>query len=90
MTRIHSLKTWPEQFSAVVSGAKRFEYRKNDRGFKVGDALILLEYVPSEDVLTRNAVTVRVTYIAENAFGIPDGYCVMSIEPVAEALGVRS
>lgn len=45
----HILKTWPESFAAVLSGAKRFEYRVDDRGYRVGDILHLREYVPSDD-----------------------------------------
>ena len=44
--KTHTLKTWPEYFSAVVLGHKRFEIRKNDRDFSVGDTLILEEYNP--------------------------------------------
>ena len=41
--RTHDLKTDSEVFQAVVSGAKTWEIRKNDRGFQVGDRLRLLE-----------------------------------------------
>ena len=39
----HILKTDPEVFEAVWTGAKTFEIRLNDRGFKVGDTLRLRE-----------------------------------------------
>ncbi|MDF2680174.1 MAG: hypothetical protein K0R47_1364 [Brevibacillus sp.] len=38
---VHELKTWPEYFNAVMDGTKKAEIRKNDRGFKVRDALLL-------------------------------------------------
>lgn len=41
---IHELKILHEYFEAVTSGRKQFEIRKNDRGFKVGDQLILCEH----------------------------------------------
>ena len=44
--KIHTLKTWPEQWDSVNSGEKKFEFRKDDRGFKVGDVLVLYRYDP--------------------------------------------
>jgi hypothetical protein len=41
----HELKTWPGPFAAVLSGEKTHEVRKNDRGYAVGDRLLLREYV---------------------------------------------
>ena len=46
MDRIHQLKTWPEYWDAVFSGAKTFEARKDDRGFQVGDTLELVRWNP--------------------------------------------
>lgn len=46
--RVHILKTWPESFRALKSGAKKHEVRKDDRGFMVGDFLRLDEYEPTQ------------------------------------------
>ncbi len=82
MSKIHALKTWPEPFEAVRAGRKTFEYRLNDRDFQVGDCLVLQEYNPEYDSLTRECVSMRVVYIAAGGkFGIPPKYCVMSVEP---------
>lgn len=40
----HDLKVAPEYMSALVSGDKTFEVRRNDRGFQRGDTLRLYEY----------------------------------------------
>jgi len=49
MAQHHILKCWPGPFAAVLDGSKRFEYRVDDRGYRVGDILHLREYVPSDD-----------------------------------------
>jgi ParB family chromosome partitioning protein len=91
MSKEHSLKIWPSYFDAIKSGAKTFEYRKNDRDFAVGDVLLLQEYDPIRGVsvpglgYTGRRLTAKITYVAQGVFGIPDGYCVMSIADVAEA-----
>ena len=41
---IHELRISPWSFDAVLSGAKPFEVRPDDRGYKVGDILILREW----------------------------------------------
>lgn len=46
MSRVHHyLKTETEYYQAVEAGDKKFELRKNDRDFKVGDMLHLEEVV---------------------------------------------
>ena len=45
---IHELKILPEYFEAVAGGAKSFELRKDDRGFTVGDEIILKEWNGTE------------------------------------------
>lgn len=41
---IHYLKISPRYFTEVKAGIKKFELRKNDRGFSVGDKIILREF----------------------------------------------
>ena len=40
----HELKILPMYFQAVWDGKKTFEVRKNDRGYKPNDILVLKEY----------------------------------------------
>jgi len=44
--RVHRLKTVDPYFTDVAVGRKTFEVRKNDRGFRVGDVLVLEEWHP--------------------------------------------
>jgi hypothetical protein len=82
----HPLKTWPAPFAAIMEGRKRHEFRRDDRGFRTGDTLVLKEWDPAGDPELGGAFTgrkcrVRVTYISRGPmWGIPDGYVVMSID----------
>ena len=42
----HYLKSWPGRFEEVRGGRKPFEIRKNDRDFRPGDHVVLLEWDP--------------------------------------------
>lgn len=81
--RVISLKTDPEPFSELLSGRKTFEWRKDDRGFRVGDVLCLREH---EDDYTGRSVVARVTYLLKERYGVPEGYCVMALETVKPIL----
>lgn len=83
--RTHHLKCWPEPFEAVITGRKKHEFRWNkDRGFAVGDELVLEKWDPHARVHMGPVFRARVTYLALG-FGVPEGFCVMSIEPVEAA-----
>jgi len=89
----HTLKVWPEFYDAIESGVKTWEFRRDDRGFRVGDVLVLEYWSPdrgacevTNDVppLIR-AVRTRVTYILHGGrLGVPEGFCIMSIERMEE------
>ena len=82
----HELKTWANAWEAVRDGRKRFEWRLDDRGFEVGDELVLRRWQPGVPEHNQGlfehlpALHCRVTYILRGLFNIPPGYCVMSIE----------
>ncbi|ELT8920266.1 DUF3850 domain-containing protein [Enterococcus faecalis] len=73
---IHELKILPEYFEAVVSGDKRFEIRKNDRKYEVGDILELNEY--EDGKYTGNFHVAEITYITD--YAQQDGYVVLGIK----------
>jgi len=45
-SRVHELKTWPDYYRHLLDGTKTFEYRRDDRGFRIGDVLHLREWEP--------------------------------------------
>jgi ASC-1-like (ASCH) protein len=76
--KTHELKTEPPYFQAVLDGRKKFEIRKNDRDFQVGDKLILKEYDADVHVFTGRKVEVMVTYMTD--YAQQPGYVVLGIE----------
>jgi len=84
---VHELKCWPEYFEAVISGAKTFEVRKNDRDFRVGDVLLLNEYGPFSGYTGRETRQI-VNYILpfSKIPGIEPvlNFCIMSIGYIPE------
>lgn len=87
---LHELKTWKEYFDPMWIGQKLFEARKNDRDFKVGDDLLLIETdlggagMTDYDLShhpTGRTILAHVQYILPGGqFGIAKDHCVMSID----------
>ena len=75
------LKIWPEPFEAVISGKKRYEVRKADREFTVGDGIMLREYFPKKNQYTGEFFLGKITYITkEGTWGMPKDLCVFGFE----------
>lgn len=79
---IHKLKCVQPYFNDIVNGKKKFEVRKDDRGYKVGDRLDL--FVGSHEIVEnefgRLHVHVWVTYLMYGGnFGVQSGYVVLGI-----------
>lgn len=75
----HELKISPEFFSAVCTGVKRAELRKNDRDYRVGDTLHLLETPRGSCHSTGEFINATITHIADVGEWMP-GYVLLSIE----------
>lgn len=76
--RIHELKIWPEYFEGVATGVKKFEYRLNDRYYRVGDILYLREYIKEAGIYSGREIKVLVTYILK----VENNYVIMSINKI--------
>jgi hypothetical protein len=77
MPKIHELKCINPYFMDVLERKKRFEIRKNDRGFKVGDYLLLREYNNVRYIYSGRQIKARIDYMT--AYEQKPGYVVMSI-----------
>jgi hypothetical protein len=77
----HELKTDTDYFGLLIGGLKSFEVRRDDRGFKAGDVLILREYDPVKKNYTGRVCTRQVNYILRlEELGFIGNYCVMAIK----------
>jgi hypothetical protein len=60
----HKVKSWPQFFEAVLSGAKTHEVRRlTDRNYQIGDHLRLQEYDPVTETYSGRELVVRISYI---------------------------
>ena len=76
---IHQLKTWPAYYQMIIEDKKTFEVRKNDRNFKEGDYLILMEFDPTTQTYTGREDMFKVGTVLQGELGLPDDICVMSL-----------
>lgn len=77
---LHDLKTHPIAFEPMLAGLKRAEFRKNDRGYKVGDDLKLREWDPATNAFTGRLIFAEITHILEGpSFGVPEGFAMLSL-----------
>lgn len=85
----HVLKLDSKYYDASLTNAKTFEIRKNDRDFKVGDIINLVEVNPElrDESLGLIGVTGRahykvITYILDDAEYLRDGYVCLGLKPL--------
>lgn len=81
--KIHQIRLASMYFDDVVSGKKSFELKKNDRGYKEGDFLEMMEFKDGKN--TGRTVRVLVTYLLDDYTGLEDGYCIMGTKLVSVA-----
>lgn len=80
MPQLHNLKTWPAPFEAVWDGRKTYEIRRDDRGFAVGDHLLLQEWDPATKTFSGRMILGEVTYMTPpGQWGLPDDLCILSV-----------
>ena len=83
----HALKTWPEYFEHLLYGLKTFELRKDDRGFQIGDKLLLQEYDPHGQEYSGREIEKTIIHLLRHRpkagcaaeFGLSPGYVILSL-----------
>lgn len=87
--REHILKCLPPYFSAIRSGEKAFEVRRDDRGYQKGDVLVLREWSPTFNSacsfgigFTGNQECREISWILTGGqYGVEPGYVVLALKP---------
>lgn len=77
----HEVKIAASYYGDVVSEKKRFELRKNDRGYKEGDSLKMLEF--KDGKRTGRTIEADIIYVLEEYTGLQEGYCILGIDVTA-------
>lgn len=74
----HRIKIEREYFKLVKTGIKKFEIRKNDRNYKVGDTFNLIER--EYGVETGNEIEdLKIRYVYKGIeYGLKEGYCIFN------------
>lgn len=77
--KLHELKIYPKYFNSIIDGKKQFEIRKNDRGFHVGDNVLLKEW--DNIKYSGRTIYAKITYLLDDKFiGLEAGYVAFGIE----------
>lgn len=85
----HVLKTDPAVFQDVLDGKKTFEIRFNDRGYQVGDLIVLKETKftgqqmreGSPLIYTGREMQKQISYIL-SGYGLQDGWVILGIQDI--------
>jgi hypothetical protein len=88
--RTHILKTDPDSWDAVDDGRKTAEFRLNDRGFRVGDGLMLLRNPENGDSTSDSVryLNVKISHMVDGpSYGIPEGYAMLSFAKGKRVIG---
>lgn len=81
---LHKLKIRREFAETILSGDKKFEIRKNDRGYQKGDEIqfFVVEDQTGRTVFPPHKITkntYRITYVL-SGWGLYNGYVALGIE----------
>ncbi len=82
--KLHELKCVIVPFQAKWNGIKSWEFRKNDRDYRLGDLLLEREYYVINGEYSGREILEEVTWILLGGeFGVPEGYVIMSTKELS-------
>lgn len=79
--KVHEVKLAAMYYDDVKTGKKTFELRKNDRNYKEGDKLHMLEFKDGRH--TGRTISADIVYLMEEYTGLTEGYCILGIRVTA-------
>lgn len=77
-SRVHLLKTAAPWFDEVWNERKPFEVRRNDRDFRAGDVVVLLE-TDARGFYTPRRLIFRIGYVLTGFPGLRKGWCAFGL-----------
>lgn len=86
----HEVKSWPDYFATLKSGARNFDLRRADRHYKVGDLMIISEFDDRLGKFTGEKLERKITFVLEGVgsgaitpmHGLQRGYVILALAPV--------
>ncbi len=79
--KVHEVKLAAMYYDDVKDGKKTFELKKNDRNYKEGDKLHMLEFKDGRH--TGRTISADIVYLLEEYTGLTEGYCILGIRVTA-------
>lgn len=78
--KVHKLKISHRYFADIICAGKRFELRKDDRGYSFGDVIRLREIENGE--YTGAAIEFTITYVLRGCpeYGLMSEYCILGFD----------
>ena len=80
MGKLHKKKIQHKYFEDILKNGKKFEIRKNDCDYQVGDFVFLVEY--DGEILTNNSIFAEITYVLKDIpeYGLDKDYCIFGFK----------
>jgi hypothetical protein len=82
-TRVHRVKTYPDNFRMMQSGQKPFDVREDDRMYERGDTIIFDEWDPDTGNFTGKHLTKEIT-CKQIWGGLSPGFCALGLKDEQE------
>jgi len=80
MKKQHVIRCWPKYFRLTLEGKKPFEIRVNDRDYKPGDEIQILEYDPWHKVYTGAALAGIIWEVLLDVPGVMKNHAVLFVD----------